>query len=161
MLREKLSMRPWYPYAMGGCVVVLVYVLLTHVGSIYGGFRKILGYFSTVFLAAVLAYLMNPMANFYSRRVLRRLRSRKLRKVLANALAVLSVVLFFALALVLLVIVPVSFGVTRILSPEVSSTLSAPSFVSSVTMTACSSPSAPAWVTLRSTLAPTRILARL
>lgn len=103
MLREKLSKRPWYPYAMGGCVVVLVYVLLTHVGSIYGGFRKILGYFSTVFLAAVLAYLMNPIANFYSRRVLRRIRSQKLRKVLANALAVLSVILFFALALVLLI----------------------------------------------------------
>ena len=69
MKHKKISEQSWYPYSVAICSGVLLYVLLAHIDSIWGAVSKISSYFSPVLLGCVLAYLMNPLAKFYERRL--------------------------------------------------------------------------------------------
>ena len=103
MFKKKIRSASWYPYAIAACIAVTLYVVLAHAGTIYRGVRKVTGYFSPVVVAIALAYLMNPLAKFYSTRVLRRIRREKLNRVLSNVMAVLTVILVLALAVMLVI----------------------------------------------------------
>lgn len=98
-MKEKLRDKKWYPYAVAACVAVALYVVLTHLSSILGAAQTFLGYFKTIFLGCVLAYLMNPLAMFYQRVLFRKTRSEKLRWSLSIALTVLTVLLFLVFLL--------------------------------------------------------------
>lgn len=94
MKRKKISEQSWYPYAVAICLGVLLYVLLEHISNIWGAVSKISGYFLPVLLGCVLAYLMNPLAKLYERRLFRRVKKPNLGWSLSVALAVITVVAF-------------------------------------------------------------------
>ena len=83
---------------------MILYVLLTRLGAVWTGVKTFIGYFSPVLLGCLFAYIMNPLANFYKRRVFRKIRKDGLKRLLSNVLAVVTVLLF--VALILLVILP-------------------------------------------------------
>ena len=94
MKRKKISEQSWYPYAVAICLGVLLYVLLEHMSNIWGAVSKISGYFLPVLLGCVLAYLMNPLAKLYERKLFRRVKKPNLGWSLSVALAVITVVAF-------------------------------------------------------------------
>ena len=98
LLKEK-----WAAYTVALCSAVVLYMVLTHLnvlGHLLAGIWKI---GSPVFMALVIAYVMAPLVDMYSKYVLHRVEQEKLRHTLSVLLAVLSVVLFFVILMVALV----------------------------------------------------------
>lgn len=95
--------RKWKTYAAAACIAVAFYVLLTHLGAVMGALSRFIGYFKSVILGGVLAYLMNPLAKRYQTSVFRRVRSDATRWTLSVGLATLSVLFLLAALLVTLI----------------------------------------------------------
>ena len=57
MNEKAVTGKTWLPLALSMSTAVVVYVVLTHFSSIWAGIRTVTGFFSPVFLAAVIAYL--------------------------------------------------------------------------------------------------------
>lgn len=93
-MKESFRDKRWYPYTVTACIAVTLYVILTHLTPVLSGIRTFLGYFSSLFLGCVLAYLMNPLAGLYQRALFRRAKREKLGWSVSVGLAVLTVLLF-------------------------------------------------------------------
>ena len=98
-MHRRLREHPWYPYTVAACIAVAFYVALTNLGVLGGYLRTFLGYFSALFLGCVLAYLANPLAEFYQRQVWKGVKREGLRWTLSIALTVLTVLLFLGFLL--------------------------------------------------------------
>ena len=98
-MREKLHDKKWYPYAVAACIAVVLYVILTHLATVFDVAATFLGFFSAPLLGCVIAYLMNPLAMFFHRTVFKEIKNADLRWIASIALAVLSLVLFLLLLL--------------------------------------------------------------
>ena len=79
MRSGKMRDQNWYPYTVAACAAVLLYVVLTHLSEIGGAVRTFGGFFASLLLGCVLAYLMNPLAMLYQRSVFKSVRRDKLR----------------------------------------------------------------------------------
>ena len=99
MKKRKFHEQSWYPYAVAICLGVLLYVLLQNLSSIWAAISKISGYFMPVLLGCVLAYLMNPLAKLYRRKLFGKIKKPSTAWSLSVALAVLTVVLVLAFLL--------------------------------------------------------------
>lgn len=106
-MREKFSDRKWYPYAVGGSIALavgaFVFVVLTHLTSIFGAIGTFLGFFSSVFLGCVIAYLMNPLARFLQRTLLKGIKKESLSWILSVTLAIIVVLAFLVLLMGILI----------------------------------------------------------
>ena len=90
---KKLAEKKWYTGAVIACIGVAFYVLLTNFGAVLSAVGGFLGNFKAVFLGIVFAYVLNPLANFFSGKVLRKMKLGNRRWVLAVVLAVLTALL--------------------------------------------------------------------
>ncbi len=102
-MRKKISEQPWFNYTVAACIAVILYVLLTNAGQIRAGFRTFSGYFSPVIIGGVIAYLVNPLAKFFAKTLLRRIRREKVRRVISEVLAFILIIAFIILLLLLIV----------------------------------------------------------
>ena len=98
-MKKKITEKAWFPYTVAACIAVALYVLLVHLGDITAGIGTFLGYFKTVFLALILAYIVNPLAKFLDRKVFFRVKNDKLEWTFSVALAVLIILLLVAFLL--------------------------------------------------------------
>ena len=103
MIRDKLKGKAWYSNAMAACIAVLVYVLLSHIPGVLGAVKQFIGYFKPVIMGCIIAYIVNPLQNFFFNRVFTKLKPEKLRNVLSILLAFLLVVLFLVFSLFILI----------------------------------------------------------
>ena len=90
---KKLSQKPWYNGAVIACIGVAFYVLLTHFGSVLSAVGGFLGNFRVIILGIVFAYVMNPLANFFSNKVLRKMKIGSRRWTISVLLAVVTALL--------------------------------------------------------------------
>ena len=104
MNREKFKNKPWYNNAAAICIGVVLYVILTHLPAIFSGIEAFLGFFSPLLVGCLIAYIVNPLARFYTGKVFRRVKKPERRASLGNVLAIVTVILF--IAAMLLVIIP-------------------------------------------------------
>lgn len=102
-MKNKLKDKKWYAGAVAACIAVVLYVVLTHLGAIGGVIGKFTGYFGPVILGLILAYLMNPLAKLYQRKLFAKLKKESLRWTLSVILAVITaiVVLFLLLGILI------------------------------------------------------------
>lgn len=71
---KKFRSRKWYPYAVALCIAVVLYVVLMHlpaIGGVLGTFGR---FFNTVVIGCIVAYLMNPLAMLYERKIFKNLK---------------------------------------------------------------------------------------
>lgn len=94
-MKDKLKNKSWYANTVALCIAVTLYVVLTHIGPINAHMDKFYGYFNTVVLGLILAYLMNPLAKFYQKKVLSRAGKLGEKWSVAALLAVVTTLLFF------------------------------------------------------------------
>ncbi len=94
----------WLPQAISFSIAVIVYVVLTNLGTLRTALETFLGFFTPVLLAAVIAYLVNPLANLYRNTIFRGIGTTRSRRVASNSLAFLT--LFSFLFTLLIVLVP-------------------------------------------------------
>ncbi len=98
-MKDKLRQKKWYPYAVAACIAVAFYVILTHLGSITSGLLTFIGYFDTVILGCVIAYIMNPLAMLFERTVFAKVGQGKLKWSLSIGAAVILLVLMLGFLL--------------------------------------------------------------
>ena len=90
---NRLSEKKWYTGAVVACIGVAFYVLLTHLDTVLSSVGGFLGNFKAVFLGIVFAYILNPLANFFSNRLLRRMKVGHTRWCLSVGLTILTALL--------------------------------------------------------------------
>lgn len=105
-LKARLSSidKRWKEYALAGCVCILFFVVLTHLGRIFSAFGAVLRLFGSVIIGAVIAYIVNPLAVLIERKLFRKVKKEKLRWSL-SVIAALVIVLL-ALSLLLATLIP-------------------------------------------------------
>lgn len=89
---KKITEAKWYPYAVAACIAVALYVLLVHLSTIMAGIGTFLGYFKTVFIALILAYIINPLARWLNKQFFYRLKKDKFQWAISVVTAVLLIV---------------------------------------------------------------------
>ncbi len=95
MKLKKLSEKKWYTGAVVACIGVAFYVLLTNISSVLSAVGSFLGNFKAIFVGIVFAYILNPLANFFSQRVLRKMKFGSRRWALSVILAIVTALLGF------------------------------------------------------------------
>ena len=103
MFNKRIKSKSWYPYTIALCTAVLLFVLLTHFADIRAGVSTFFGYFMPVIWGCAIAYLINPLANFYNRTIFRGIAGERIRNIISNTLAFITVLMFLIFVMVLLI----------------------------------------------------------
>ena len=103
MFNKRIKSKSWYPYTIALCTAVLLFVLLTHFADIRAGVSTFFGYFMPVIWGCAIAYLINPLANFYNRTIFRGIAGERIRNIISNTLAFITVLMFLVFVMVLLI----------------------------------------------------------
>lgn len=93
----------WAAYTFATCSAVVLYVLLMNLDGIWSGIGSLYQIISPVIVGVVIAYLINPMANFLECKVFRKLRKEKDRHTISVILSLVCVLLVVVLLLVALI----------------------------------------------------------
>ncbi len=89
--------KPWAAYTCAACSAVLFYMILAHLGNILSGVGEIFRYVAPVFYGVIIAYLMNPVVNFFEQKVFKNIKKENIRHSISVVFGVLIVFLFIAL----------------------------------------------------------------
>ena len=68
---KNLSKKPWFNGAVIACIGVILYCILNNLSAVLSALGTFVGYFRAVILGAVFAYLLSPLAIFFSTKVFR------------------------------------------------------------------------------------------
>ena len=101
---KNLSKKPWFNGAVIACIGVILYCILNNLSAVLSALGTFVGYFRAVILGAVFAYLLSPLAIFFSKKVFRGKVFDKTRWALSVIFAV--VVMFLALTLLIGTLLP-------------------------------------------------------
>ncbi len=98
-MKDRFRQKKWYPYTVAAVIAVTFYVLLSNIGTITGALLRFLGFFETVFIGGVFAYIMNPLAMMFERTVFRKVEQERLRWPMSTGAAVLTIILLLGFLL--------------------------------------------------------------
>ena len=84
------------------CIGVVLYILLSRFAGIWAGIKTFFGFFKTVIMGCVIAYLVNPLANLFFG-LLKNIKKEDTRKLLSNGLAFGVVLIFLVFSVSILV----------------------------------------------------------
>ncbi len=94
----------WMPYALAGCVVVLFYLLASHVNYLFIGLGYVFGFISPVILGCVIAYVLDPLVKIFETKIFAKLDAkRQIRRMLAVTVTLVLVVFLLAILMVMLI----------------------------------------------------------
>ena len=99
-MKDKFKNRGWYNTAVALCIAVVLFILLSQFPGIWAAVKTFFGYFSTVIVGCVIAYIVNLLARIYRRRLFKNVKKADL---LSNALAFITVIVAIALCLLMLI----------------------------------------------------------
>ena len=113
---KKLRTRSWYPYAVALCIAVVLYVVLVHLPAVAGGLKTFGRYFNTVVIGCIVAYLMNPLAKLYERKLFRNLKKGSWAiSVILAFVTFIAAIVALAFTLIAIVVMGNAFGIGGIL----------------------------------------------
>ena len=101
---NKLKNQPWYNHAVALCIAVVLLVLLIRFDNVWSAVQHFFGYFMPVILGCVIAYIVNPLSDTYKRVLFKKIKKERTQLILSNLLAFITVLLF--LAFFLLMVIP-------------------------------------------------------
>ena len=94
----------WVPYTIAGCITVILYLLLSHVGPIFNAFGVIWNFILPVVLGAIIAYVINPLAKFCERKLFYKMKNE--RTAWMWSVVVALVVLILIIVLLFMALIP-------------------------------------------------------
>ena len=95
---------PWIAYTIATCSAVVLFVVLTHLDAIGRGLHGLGTLISPIVMAAIIAYILNPLAGVFETYVFGKIRSERVRHDLSTACALLS--FFFVVVILLVALIP-------------------------------------------------------
>ena len=99
MDKEKLSEKKWYTGAVVACIGVAFYMLLNNLSTVMAAVGYFFKSFSSIFLGAIFAYILNPLARFFYVKLFPRMKVGNTRWYLSITLAVVTMLLAVILLL--------------------------------------------------------------
>ncbi len=100
---KELLSRPWAAYAFAAWSAVILYMLLSHLPLFFGWFGTLWKLLSPVVIGVIVAYLMNPVADFFEFRVFKKVKKPGAAHLLAVIMTVTCLVLVLAVLLIALI----------------------------------------------------------
>ncbi|MBQ7549036.1 MAG: AI-2E family transporter [Clostridia bacterium] len=100
--KEKL-VQPWAAYTFAACSAVVLFFLLSHLTSIFGWLSSLIKLLSPVITGVIVAYLMNPVSDFFEFNVFKKMKKPGAAHNLAVIMTVLCLLLIVAILLVALI----------------------------------------------------------
>jgi len=94
---SSIKNQSWFPYTVAICVGILFYMLLNNLAIIGGILSWIWVMVKPLLYALILAYLMDPIARFYEKKVLGKLKRRQIARQTAVVLSIVTVVIVIGL----------------------------------------------------------------
>lgn len=101
-LKELLEKR-WFANTFSICIGVILFVILTHMSGIGSFFDALTDVISPIFCGIVMAYLMNPICNYFEKRWYDKIKKEKIKHSVSVITTVVVVVIAIALLMVALV----------------------------------------------------------
>ena len=95
--------KPWFAYTFALCVAVILYLLLSNFGIFTDAVKSILKLLAPIIIGIAVAYLINPVSEFFKRTILKKMKSEQGRHLVAVILCAVCAVLLIALLLVALI----------------------------------------------------------
>ena len=100
---KDLMKKRWFANALAGCITVAFYLILSNINLIWNTVTQLIGYFSTVIGGIVIAYLMNPLAEFYKQKAFKNVKSESAQWTFSIVCSVVTVVVFVAVLMSMLI----------------------------------------------------------
>ena len=100
---KALLQKPWFAYTFALCSAVILYLILTNAGIFTATLKSILTLFSPIIIGLIVAYLLNPVSEFFKRTILKNIKKEESRHLVAVILVAVCAVLLLALLLVALI----------------------------------------------------------
>ncbi len=95
--------KPWAAYAFGTCSAVVLYLLLSNLSLFGGWISSVWKLLSPVVLGVIVAYLLNPISDFFEFKVLKKMKKPGTAHLWSVILTVVCFVMFLAVLLVALI----------------------------------------------------------
>ena len=91
-LNSKWLKKKWVAYTIATCSAVILLMVLMHLGDIFGSLGKFFSFLKPVLVGIVIAYVINPLANFFDRKVFKNMKREKLRWKISSVVAIVALV---------------------------------------------------------------------
>ncbi len=98
-----LLQKPWFAYTFALCFAILFYLILTNAGVFTSAIKSVLQLLSPIIIGLIVAYLLNPLSEFFKRTLLKNIKKEQTRHVTAVVIVAVCAVLIIALLLVALI----------------------------------------------------------
>lgn len=100
---EKALAKPWFAYTFAVCCAVVLYLLLSNVAAISGAVKSVLHVLSPIIIGSVVAYLVNPLADFFEKKVFKKIKKEQTRHSVGVLCALICFILVVSLLLLALI----------------------------------------------------------
>lgn len=100
---KKFKDQSWYPLTVSICIGVILFVFLIKLSAVLNLLGTFIGFFSTVFFGAVIAYIINPLAMLFRNKVFVKIKNEKTKAALGNGCALITVIALLVLLAVLVI----------------------------------------------------------
>ncbi len=100
--KEWLEKR-WVGYTIAACAAVVLYLLLSHLGTLGGILKAFVGILKPVIYGIMIAYVMEPLVRFFQKRVFGAMGNESLKRLISVFCAIVSVLVFIVILMVALV----------------------------------------------------------
>ena len=93
----------WKQLTLALCIASVVFVCVWHINVVLGVLKAFAGFFSTVIIGIVIAYVLNPLVAWIQNHIFKKMKSRAIARNLSVLVALLIVIAFVAILLVALI----------------------------------------------------------
>ncbi len=100
---KELLEKRWVAYTVAACSAVLLYVVLSNLGGIFGGLKVVYRFISPVIAGIVIAYIVNPFINLLRETVFASIKNEKMKNRLSVTSGLIGIAVIFLLLMVALV----------------------------------------------------------
>jgi predicted PurR-regulated permease PerM len=100
---KEFFQKPWAGYTIATCSAVVLYLLLTHLPTIFSSISWFLSLISPVIIGAIVAYILNPLSNFFENKPLKKIKKQSLKHTVAVLLVVIIILILLSLLLAALI----------------------------------------------------------
>ena len=100
---KKIFKQKWVSYTIATCSAVVLYLLLSNQSFLSGTISGIVKIIKPVLSGMIVAYIFNPLANLFDRKVFKSMKNEKTRWKLSVAFALIVLALFITLLCVALI----------------------------------------------------------
>ena len=95
--------KKWFAYTVATCSAVVLYMIIAHLGDMFAALGSFFSFLRPVISAIIIAYVINPLANFFDRKVFHKLKGEKTRWSLSSICALIVLILCVVLLFVALI----------------------------------------------------------